>query len=139
MGKQSRPFDERREPDERPGNRPVQQQERDAKAAEHANAPKRAISGPGAADFLASPSGEDLPGFNPNKGMTETRQEPEITDPRNLVPRLGPDTEAHPGERTPDEERPGSATGSIGGGGTDAHNASPVRAPGVDDPSVTQD
>jgi hypothetical protein len=32
----------------------------------------------------------------------------------------------------------GSATGTIGGGGFDAHNPSPVRATGVDDPTVNE-
>jgi len=101
--------------------------------------PKRTISGPGAADFLAAQGGEDIPGVSPNKGATETRGESEITNPRNLVPRLGPDDEAEPGERAPDEDLPGSATGTIGGGGPDAHNRSPVRATGVDDPTVSGD
>jgi hypothetical protein len=130
VGKQTRPFDERRETDERPGNSPVEQQERAAGDVDGTKPHKHAISGPGAADFLASPSGEDLPGFSPNKGTTELREESHLTDPRNLVPRLGPDTEAHPGERAPDENKPGSATGTIGGGGPDAHNSSPVRATG---------
>jgi hypothetical protein len=76
---------------------------------------------------------------SPNKGASETRGESDITNPKNLVPRLGPDTEAHPSERAPDEERPGSATGMTGGGGLDAHNPSPVRATGVDDPTVSAD
>jgi hypothetical protein len=97
---------------------------------------KRTISGPGASDFLAATGGEDIPGVSPNKGMSETRGKSEITNPRNLIPRLGPDTEAHPGERAPDEDKPGSATGTIGGGGLDAHNSAPVRATSVDDPTV---
>ena len=100
---------------------------------------KRTISGPGASDFVANSGGEDMPGVSPNKGMSGTRGESDITNPRNLVPRLGPDTEAHPGERAPDEEKPGSATGTVGGGGFDAHNPSPVRATGVDDPTVNED
>jgi hypothetical protein len=104
----------------------------------------RTISGPGASDFLASGGGEDQPGVSPGKGMSGTRGESKATDPRNLVPRLGPDSEAEPGERTggpfdDDRDRPGSATGSIGGGGPEAHNPSPVRATGVDDPSVSGD
>jgi hypothetical protein len=98
---------------------------------------KRTISGPGAADFLTSGGGEDMPGVSPNKGMSETRGESDITNPRNLVPRLGPDTEAEPGERAPDEDRPGSATGTVGGGGPDAHNPSAVRATGADDPTIS--
>ena len=55
-------------------------------------------------------------------------------------PRPGPDTEAEPGERgstapakVPADQRTGSHTGMIGGGGVDAHNAAPTRATGVDD------
>ena len=39
------------------------------------------------------------------KGISTTRGEGELTNPRHVVPRLGPDTEAHPGERKPDEEQ----------------------------------
>ena len=56
------------------------------------------------------------------------------------TPRPGPDTEAQPGERgsvAPQgpaaDQRTGSQTGTIGGGGADAHNPDPVRATGVDD------
>ena len=104
---------------------------------------KRTISGPGAADFLAATGGEDLPGTSSSKGMSQTRGESSITDPRGLVPRLGPDTEAEPGERNAggdatnvQDQRTGSQTGTIGGGGSDAHNADPVRATGVDDPTT---
>ena len=48
----------------------------------------------------------------------------------NKTPRPGPDTEAHPGERRPADEVTGSQTGTIGGGGSEAHNPSPVRATG---------
>jgi hypothetical protein len=104
---------------------------------------KRTISGPGAADFLASGSGEDLPGSSPGKGMSATRGDSPLTDPRNLEPGLIPERDALPDERdsgvpaNPDpDRRPGSATGTIGGGGADAHNPHPVRATGVDDPGV---
>ena len=106
---------------------------------------KFTISGPGAADFLAAGGGEDLPGTSPSKGMSQTRGESSITDPRGLVPRLGPDTEAEPGERNAGDEsqvqdqRTGSQTGTIGGGGADAHNSDPVRATGVDDPTTHGD
>jgi hypothetical protein len=140
VGKQTRPFDERHDEErQRPGNRPSEQQERDPKQIHRTQPRSRAVSGPGAADFLASSSGEDLPGSSAGKGMSNTREQSDATNPRELVPRLGPDTEAHPGEREPDEERGGSATGRIGGGGADAHNPSPVRATGVDDESVTED
>jgi hypothetical protein len=54
-----------------------------------------------------------------------------------------------PGERDPSTQTPreredaraaqrsGSDTGTIGGGGAGAHNADPVRATGVDDPTAT--
>ena len=56
-----------------------------------------------------------------------------IADSAHSVPRPGPDTEAQPGERDSaaghraSDDRPGSETGRIGGGGADAHNPSPVR------------
>jgi hypothetical protein len=134
VGKQTRPFDERHDDArQRPGNTPSEQQERHPEQIEPMPSRSRAISGPGAADFLAAPGGEDLPGSSPGKGMSNTREERDAMNPRNLVPRLGPDTEAHPGERQPDEESPGSATGRIGGGGADAHNPSPNRATGKDE------
>ena len=89
---------------------------------------KRTISGPGAADFLTSTGGEDRPESSPSKGMGSTRDEADLTNPRNLVPDLGPDNEAEPGERPtaakPDRrtELTGSQTGTVGGGGPDAHN-----------------
>ena len=52
------------------------------------------------------------------------------------TPRPGPDTEASPGERRPADDVTGSETGTIGGGGRDAHNPSPVRATGADDEMV---
>ena len=52
------------------------------------------------------------------------------------TPRPGPDTESAPGERRPADEVTGSQTGTIGGGGHDAHNPSPVRATGTDDETV---
>jgi hypothetical protein len=104
---------------------------------------KFTISGPGAADLLAAEGGEDRPGTSASKGMAQTRGESPMTHPRGLVPRLGPDTEAEPGERnssTDDadrqDQRPGSQTGTVGGGGADAHNPDPVRATGVDDPTT---
>lgn len=123
MGHKTGPLDERHgdQQRERPGNRPVEQQERSADEVDRTRPGRRAISGPGAADFLTATSGEDLPGFSPNKGMTETRGESAITNPKNLMPRLGPDTEAYPGERNPDEDLPGSTTGTVGGGGPEAH------------------
>jgi hypothetical protein len=57
---------------------------------------KRRISGPGAADFLTAPGGEDIPGASPSKGATEVHREAPATDPHNLEPDLGPDTDAVP-------------------------------------------
>jgi hypothetical protein len=102
------------------------------------------ISGPGASDFLASPGGEDLPGTGASKGMAQTRGD-SILDARNLEPGLIPEGDALPPERAavpanaaPDQ-RTGSQTGTIGGGGADAHNADAVRATGADDPTVSDD
>ena len=101
---------------------------------------KRTVSGPGAADFLASGAGEDLPGTSPGKGMSATRDESSITDPRNLEPRFDPERDALPDEKAAGvpanadpERRTGSQTGTIGGGGADAHNPHPVRATGTDE------
>ena|SRR2546425_12385962 len=121
----------------RPGNRPVEQQERSAADVEATRLDRIAISGPGAADFLTAQSGLDTPESG-TKGMAQTRAEGPIDDPKRLVPRLGPDTEAYPGERRPEEESiTGAQSGTIGGGGAEAHNPSPVRATGVDDPTVS--
>jgi hypothetical protein len=73
----------------------------------------------------------------------QTRGESTITNPGHLVPRLGPDTEAAPGERassvedTAKDQRAGSQTGTIGGSGPNAHNADPVLTTGVDRPTTT--
>jgi hypothetical protein len=104
---------------------------------------KLTISGPGAADFLTSPGGEDLPGTSPSKGMAQTRGDSMTSDPRNLEPGLIPEKDALPPERAtgvpanaaPDQQT-GSQTGTIGGGGADAHNPNPVRATGADDPTA---
>ena len=104
---------------------------------------KFTISGPGASDFLTSPSGEDLPGTSASKGMSQTRGESSLTDARNLEPGLTPENDALPPERSAGvpanaaaDQRTGSQTGTIGGGGADAHNPDPVRATGADDPTV---
>jgi hypothetical protein len=105
---------------------------------------KFTISGPGAADFLTSPGGEDLPGTSASKGMAQTRGD-SILDASNLQPDLIPEKDAQPPERAPGDpanaspdDRSGSQTGTIGGGGADAHNANPVRATGVDDPTAAK-
>jgi len=114
----------------RPGNTPVEQQERSPHDVESTRRSKLAISGPGAADFLTASGGLDRPESG-SKGMTG--DEGPLSDPRRLAPRLGPDTEAVPGERHPEEQMTGSQTGTIGGGGFEAHNPSANRATGSDD------
>ena len=104
---------------------------------------KFTISGPGAADFLTSPGGEDLPGPSSSKGMGQTRGDAITSDARNLEPGLVPEKDALPPERAagvpasadPDKLT-GSQTGTVGGGGADAHNPDPVRATGADDPTA---
>ena len=123
----------------RPGNTPVEQQERDSKQVEKTRHDQIAISGPGAADFLTASSGLDVPESGGTKGMGQTRGEGPLSDPRRLTPRLGPDTETFPQERRPDEQMTGSQTGTIGGGGAEAHNPSPIRATGEDDPTAGKD
>jgi len=118
----------------RPGNTPVEQQERDPAQTSKTRHERLSITGPGAADFLTASGGLDTPESG-GKGMSQTRDEG-LLSPGRLAPRLGPDTEAHPGERRPEERMTGSQTGTIGGGGPDAHNPSPVRATGEDDPTV---
>lgn len=120
----------------RPGNTPVEQQERSPDQVAKTRRTELAISGPGAADFVTAQGGMDRPESG-GKGMSQTRGEGPLSDAKRLAPRPGPDTEAFPGEREPDEERPGSQTGTIGGGGSDAHNPSPERATGVDDETAT--
>jgi hypothetical protein len=111
----------------RPGNTPVEQQERPADQVDATRHLKIAITGPGAADFLTAPGGLDRPESG-SKGMAQTRDEGLLGDPKRLAPRLGPDSEAFPGERKPEEQMTGSQTGTIGGGGPEAHNPSPNRA-----------
>lgn len=53
---------------------------------------KRRISGPGAADFIAAPGGEDIPGVSPSKGETELAEESPLTDAHNLEPDVADDT-----------------------------------------------
>jgi len=98
---------------------------------------KFTISGPGAADFLTSPGGEDRPGTSASKGMSQTRGESITSDARNLEPGLSPENDAQPSDADPDR-RTGSQTGTVGGGGADAHNPAPVRATGADDPTAGQ-
>ncbi len=95
-----------------------------------ADARKRTISGPGAADFLTSPGGLDTPESG-GKGTSQLRDEAMTDDARRFVPRTAPEQD-DPGT----DDRPGSQTGTVGGGGAEAHNPSPNRATGQDDPSV---
>lgn len=120
----------------RPGNTPVEQQERDPKQTSKTRHDRMSITGPGAADFLTASGGLDTPESGGAKGMGQIRDEGLLGDARRLTPRLGPDDESTPGERKPDEQMTGSQTGTIGGGGPEAHNPSPVRATGVDDPTA---
>lgn len=98
---------------------------------------RRTISGPGASDFLTATGGLDLPGTSPTKGMGNTRDATELTDPSRLTPQLGPDHEPIPGERDA-SNLTGSQTGTVGGGGPQAHNPSPVRATGMDDDTIEE-
>ena len=123
---------------ERPGDARVPQQGHGVKDSERTRR-ELSISGPGAADFLAAPTGLDLPGSSEGKGMAQTRGDGVLDDRKRLVPRLGPDTESFPGERSRQENVSGSQTGTIGGGGPEAHNPSPVRATGEDDPTAGKD
>jgi hypothetical protein len=116
----------------RPGNTPVEQQERNPAEVDRTRHEKLAVSGPGAADFLTAVGGLDRPESG-GKGMAQTRGDSPLDDARHLAPRPGPDTEAFPDERHPEEQVSGSQTGTVGGGGFDAHNPSPTRATGVDD------
>jgi hypothetical protein len=108
---------------QRPGNTPVEQQERPTGEVDATRPVRRVISGPGAADFIAAPGGLDRP-------ESYTGDEPLVTQHPDIVARLGPDTDttAAPDERSPEESMTGSQTGTIGGGGPKAHNPSPVRA-----------
>jgi hypothetical protein len=112
---------------QRPGNTPVEQQERSTREVDANRPVRRVISGPGAADFIAAPGGLDRPESG-TKGMAYLSEEPLVTQHPDIVVRPGPDTEAVPGERHPEESMTGSQTGTIGGGGPEAHNPSPVRA-----------
>ena len=101
---------------------------------------KHKISGPGAADFLAAPGGIDFPEVTPVKGTGILREETHFTDPRNLEPAITPEDDVPPRERTiVADQITGSQTGTIGGGGPEAHNPDPVRATGEDDSTVQPD
>ena len=53
-------------------------------------ATKFKINGPGAADFLGTPGGIDLPETDPSKGMTQLREEGIVNDVEQLEPDLEP-------------------------------------------------
>ncbi len=57
---------------------------------------KLRISGPGAADFIVAPGGEDIPGVSPSKGETELAEESPLTDAHNLEPNLADDRHEMP-------------------------------------------
>jgi hypothetical protein len=88
----------------RPGNTPVEQQERSTRDVDANRPVRRVISGPGAADFIASPGALDRPGSG-SKGMAYTSDEPLVTQHSDVVARPGPDTEAAADERNPEETR----------------------------------
>jgi hypothetical protein len=119
----------------RPGNTPVEQQERSPSDVEATHRTELAISGPGAADFLTASGGLDRPESG-TKGMAQTRDEGLLSNARRLAPRTGPDTEGFPDDDRADEQMTGSQTGTIGGGGFEAHNPSANRATGRDDDTV---
>lgn len=102
---------------ERPGNTPVEQQERSPRDVESTRHDELAISGPGASDFLTASDGFDVPGTGTTKGTAQTRDEGLLADKKRLVPRLGPDSEEMPGQHHPEDKMTGSQTGTIGGGG----------------------
>ncbi len=124
---------------DRPGNTPVEQQERSPKQTSETRLDRLSISGPGAADFLTAQGGVDRPGAGGTKGTAQVRSEegPLGEGARRVVPRVAPDPTGTPGEHDPDERLTGSQTGTIGGGGADAHNPSAVRATGIDDPIIS--
>jgi hypothetical protein len=103
---------------------------------------KHSIRGPGAAEFLTAPGGEDLPETSPDKGDLAVKGESHFTDPRNLEPRLAPEDErprsAPPADRAAAENLRGSQTGTIGGGGSEAHNEDAIRATGSDEVTVRE-
>jgi hypothetical protein len=114
----------------RPGNTPVEPQERAAADVERTRPVERTISGPGAADFLTAQGGLDTPESG-TKGTGQTRDAGLLDSARGLRPRLGPDRDDPddtPGEHRPEERLTGSQTGTVGGGGYESHNPSPIRA-----------
>ena len=79
---------------QRPGNTPVEQQERSPKDVDATRHSEVAISGPGAADFLITASGGlDVPETGTGKGMAQTRDEGPLADTRRLAPRLDAEDE----------------------------------------------
>src|SRR5438876_3953985 len=102
----------------RPGNTPVEQQERPTSQIDKVRPVTPSISGPGAADFLTSPGGLDVPESGA-KGMAQTRDPGLVAEKkRTFAPRLGPERDnpdSVAGERDPAESMTGSQTGTIGG------------------------
>ena len=72
--------------------------------------PSREISGPGAADFIASPGGLDMPENDSSKGTGSLRGEG-LVDRERLVPNLDePDAASEREVLTPDSAQPGRQT-----------------------------
>ena len=69
------------------GNTMANTDRKDEAAANDAR-PKRTISGPGAADFIAAPGGVDTPESDPAKGTRGASVEPSLLDERRLTPDL---------------------------------------------------
>ena len=97
------------------------------------------ISGPGASDFLAAAGGVDFPELIPAKGTGILREETHSTDARNLEPALAEDDLPAKERSINADQVTGSQTGTVGGGGPEAHNADAVRATGEDDSTVSRD
>jgi hypothetical protein len=68
--------------------------------------PKRTISGPGAADFIASPGGIDTPESDPAKGTRAAADEAPFTGGGRLTPDLDEPRETTERERLPVDTTP---------------------------------
>jgi hypothetical protein len=69
-------------------NDETEQEPRDRGATESSASGKRTISGPGAADFIASPGGLDTPDSDAAQGTRAASEEGSLTDARRLTPDL---------------------------------------------------
>ncbi len=98
----------------------------------------RRISGPGASDVLAASGGLDLPGTSAGEDRDT------IARVEHLAGSVRPDLDTPaqaitPGELDPSTATTGTQTGTMGGGGPDAHTLSPVRALDDDDPELAEE